>query len=142
MERRSWRLIVLVAILAILAAACSTDDQLQKGITCVDDSQHCVSERSSALGQLVGDKQRAWMQEPPPAAAYASGVRLFAFKQKTREMTCQELAQGRREADAGPGVLRGPQGQGLTPAQISRGVMLSTEVSRELASEMKRRCPA
>ncbi len=29
---------------------------------------------------------------------------------------------------------------GLTPAQVSRGVMLAHEVSRELAAEMKRLC--
>ena len=90
----------------------------------------------------MSDRQRTWVRQPAPAAAYASGVRLFAFKQRKRELTCDELAIGRREADAGPSVLRGPQGQGLTPAQISRGVMLATEVSRELGNEMRRRCRA
>jgi hypothetical protein len=36
--------------------------------------------------------------------------------------------------------LRGPGGAGLTPAQISRGVILASEVARELAKEIKRRC--
>ena len=135
----------LAAGLSLLVAGCSLDTGSQinpKGMTCVDDSQHCISERGSALSQLMGDKQRAWVRDQPPPAAYASGVRLFAFKQKKRELTCEELSLGRKEAEAGPGTLRGPQGQGLTPAQISRGVMLATEVSRELDTEMKRRCRA
>ena len=114
----------------------------QKGMACVDDSPGCISERKEALGQIMGDKQRQWVRQPASAEAYASGVRLFAYKQKKRELSCEELASGRREADAGPATLRGPQGKGLTPAQISRGVMLSGEVARELEVEMKRRCKA
>jgi hypothetical protein len=88
------------------------------------------------------DKGRAWVRQPAPPAAYASGVRLFAYKQRKRELSCDELAHGRKEADAGPGVLRGPEGRALTPAQVARGVMLAQEVSRELANETKRRCRA
>ena len=136
---------ILSAGLALLVGACSADsgpELVPKGMSCVDDSQHCVSERSSALGHLMNDKQRAWVRQPAPAEAYASGVRLFAFKQRKRELTCEELAIGRKEAEAGPGTLRGPQGKGLRPDQVARGVMLSTEVSRELDNEFKRRCKA
>ena len=66
-------------------------------------------------------------------------MRLFALKSKKKELTCDELAHGRNEADRAPGVLRGARGN-LTPAQVSRGIMLASEVSRELAAEMKRRC--
>ena len=132
-------------VLALLAAACSTDSTPQlngRGMSCVDDSQTCVGERSAALNHLMNDNQRAWVRQPATPESYASGVRLFAFKQKKKEMSCDELAVGRREAEAGPGTLRGPQGKGLSPAQISRGAMLSTEVARELDGEMKRRCRA
>lgn len=112
------------------------------GYRCVDDSIACVSHRQSVLRGLLADPKRHWVREPADANAYATGVRLFAFKTKKRELTCPELALGRREADAGPAVLRGPQGRHLTPAQVSRGAMLSTEVSRELGKEMGRRCPA
>ena len=111
-------------------------------MACVDDSQTCVSERSAALNHLMSDKQRAWVHQPAPPEAYASGVRLFAFKQKKKEMSCDELAIGRREADAAPATLRGPQGKGLSPAQVSRGIMLAADISRELDGEMKRRCKA
>jgi len=67
-------------------------------------------------------------------------VRLFALKNKKKDLTCDELARGRDEADRAPGVLRGPEGTNLTPAQKSRGIMLASEVSRELGAEIKRRC--
>ena len=131
------------AAFACLLAGCSNGSPPEiggKGLACVDDSQACIAERSGALNQLMADKQRTWVRQPAPAAAYASGVRLFAYKQRKRELSCDELSIGRREADAGPGVLRGPDGRGLTTAQIARGVMLAQEVGRELSTEQKRRC--
>lgn len=110
------------------------------GLGCVDDSPHCISQRSNALRAMLADPQRRWVREPASPWAYASGVRLFAFKQKKRELTCDELAIGQREAEAAAGTLRGPGGAGLTPAQISRGVMFGEEVGRELANERRRRC--
>ena len=65
-------------------------------------------------------------------------MRLFAFKAKKRELTCEELAHGRRE-DGAAGALK-VAGAGLTPAQVSRGTMLAAEVSRELRNELGRRC--
>ena len=137
--------LVPVVAAAFLLGACGNGgqtDNLAKGLHCVDDSPGCISERGAALNQLMGDKDRAWVRQSAPPAAYASGVRLFAFKQRKRELSCDELSAGRREADAGPAVLRGPDGRGLTTSQVARGVMLSQEVSRELSTEMKRRCRA
>lgn len=111
-------------------------------VKCVDDSPTCVSQRQSQLKTMLADKDRKWVSQPATADAYAGGVRLFAFKSRKRDLSCAELAAGRREAEAGPAVLRGPAGRHLTPAQVSRGAMLATEVSRELNGEMKRRCPA
>lgn len=111
-------------------------------VKCVDDSPHCIAQRQSQLKAMLADKDRRWIGHAATADAYAGGVRLFAFKSRKKDLSCAELAVGRREADAGPAVLRGPAGRHLTPAQVSRGAMLSTEVSRELSSEMKRRCPA
>ena len=112
----------------------------QAGLGCVDDSRQCVDQRAAALRSLVGDPSRKWVREPAGPEAYASGVRMYAFKQKKRDLTCDELALGKREADAAPGVLRGPGGQTLTPAQISRGVMFSADVGKELGTEQRRRC--
>lgn len=138
---------VLAALCSALAlSACSTGGGPEissgRGLGCVDDSQLCISERSAALNAMMADRQRAWVRQPATPASYASGVRLFAFKQKKRELTCDELAIGRREASAGPGILRGPDGRGLTTPQIARGVMLAEEVGRELGTEARRRCGA
>jgi hypothetical protein len=108
------------------------------GLTCVDDSSDCVAQRQRTLKYLVDDRDRTWVKAHAPAEAYASGVRLFALKSKKKELTCDELASGRNEADRAPAVLRAAGN--LTPAQVSRGIMLASEVSRDLAAEMKRRC--
>jgi hypothetical protein len=128
---------------AALAAACAgsgPDISGPAGLKCVDDSQHCISQRGKVLDGYMADKSRNWVKEPPSADAYASGVRLFAFSKRRKELSCAELAHGKHEADAAPGALRGPGGTHLTPAQVSRGVMLAHEVSRELAREIKKRC--
>lgn len=144
--RQMGRRAAILAVLLPLAGCAGGEDSavaaLGKGQTCVDDSPTCVSERSQALNGLMADKNRAWVRQPPQPAAYASGVRLFAYKQQRKQLSCEELSIGKREADAGPATLRGPSGKGLTPAQISRGVMLSTEVARELDGEFRRRCKA
>ena len=132
-------------VLVGVAGGCSSgNDDVQfstaVGLGCVDDSRHCIDQRQAALSSMMADRDRRWVKEPATPSAYASGVRLFAFKSRKKELTCEELAHGRREADAGPGVLRGPGGASLTPAQVSRGVMLATEVSKELGAEMGRRC--
>ena len=67
------------------------------------------------------------------------GGRLFAFKNKKKDLSCEELAHGRKEADAAPAALRS-NGTGLTPAQVSRGAMLAHDVGRELGNEYNRRC--
>ena len=131
---------------ALLLASCSfggfTTDSGPAPSGCVDDSQECIDRRGAALRSMMADKNRRWVKEPATAGSYASGVRLFAYKSRKRDLTCEELAHGRREADAAPFALRGPSAAGLSPAQISRGSMLAAEVSKELAVEMKRRCKA
>ena len=134
----------LVLFAAFCLSACAGGDgpdiASPAGLGCVDDSLECITKRQAALRQLVADKDRSWVKVPPNAASYASGVRLFAYKTKKKELSCEELSAGRREADGAPGVLRGPQAAQLTPAQASRGIMLAGEVSRELGNEMARRC--
>ena len=135
-----------VAALGLALAGCSTVPPPEIGpwteVKCVDDSPGCVAQRQTQLKAMLADRERRWVAHPATPDAYAGGVRLFAFKTRKKELSCAELAAGRREADAGPAVLRGPGGRHLTPAQVSRGAMLSTEISRELQGEMRRRCPA
>ena len=110
------------------------------GLSCVDDSSHCISQREKALDTLMADKSRGWVKQPASPEAYASGVRLFALNKKRKDLTCDELASGKREADAGPAVLRTQSGGRLTPAQVARGVMLAGEVGRDLGNEFAKRC--
>ncbi len=132
------------AVLAASILGCSlgldNNSGAHVGMNCVDDSKHCIDERTAALRSIINDKDRKWVKEPATPAAYASGVRLFAFKHHKRSLTCDELALGRREADNANVALRSPGSTELTPAQVSRGVMLGAEVSRELTAEMQRRC--
>lgn len=126
-------------------AGCGGGPEPPLGVTdvkCIDDSPACIAQRQSLLRSMLADRERRWVKQPATADAYASGVRLFAFKSRKKELSCDELATGRREAEAGPSVLRGPAGKHLTLAQVSRGAMLSAEVSRELSAEMQRRCRA
>ena len=135
-----------VLLLAVLGSGCANSllgPSPPATVTpCVDDSSDCIGKRQAELKRMMADPKRSWVRETADAKAYASGVRLFAFKQRKRELSCDELVIGRKEADAGPQILRGPDGKALTLSQVSRGVMLSQEVSRELNTEMKKRCKA
>jgi hypothetical protein len=139
-RRRS--LPVLVLLFAPMApVGCSGPNVTtgaSSGLTCIDDSSDCVAKRQRTLRYLVDDNDRSWVRAHAPAEAYASGVRLFALKTKKKELSCGELAHGKSEADRAPAVLR--SANNIPPAQVSRGIMLASEVSRELAAEMKRRC--
>ena len=136
---------LLSAIVALSAClgACASDPPMpppQAGLRCVDDSAHCISPREKVFDSYMADKSRAWVKQPAAPEAHASGVRLFALSKRRKDLTCDELQHGKREADAAPAALRGPGGKGLTPAQISRGVMLAGDVGRELAKEISKRC--
>lgn len=132
--------LIVAAATGAIAACSGSSVGTGSGLTCVDDSPGCVERRQRTLRYLIEDNDRAWIKARPPAEAYASGVRMFAMQKKKRELSCEELKYARAEADRAPGILRGPEGANLTPAQKSRGIMLASEVSRDLAREMKRRC--
>ncbi len=121
------------------AAGTGSDLDARAGLGCVDDSPECISRRQATLRHFVDDSQRAWVKEPATPEAYASGVRLFAFKSKKKELTCDELTHGRKEAAGAKAALASAGGK-LTPTQVARGTMLASEVGRELETEYKRRC--
>lgn len=132
----------LLAAIGMSVSGCAVGDapiEANAGLSCVDDSPRCISERQIALKSLVADPQRRWVKEPASPAAYASGVRMFAFKQTKKQLSCEELAAGKREADGASASLKGA-GSMLTPAQVSRSTMFAHEVGRELSNEMKKRC--
>ena len=116
-------------------------DDSRAGLSCIDDSPHCVERRQAALKALLADKDRKWVREAATPHAHATGVRMFAFRSRKAELSCEELLHGHREATAAPKALKGHQG--FSPAQISRASLFAAEVQRELAAEMrKRRCRA
>jgi hypothetical protein len=131
--------------LGLLMSACSGfgSDDPRAGLSCLDDSQECIDKRQVTLKSMLDDQDRKWVKEPTNPQAHASGVRLFAFRSRKKELTCEELALGRREADSVPKTLRGPEGKSLSPPQVARANLFAAEVSKELAAEMRaRRCKA
>lgn len=133
-------LLAVCAVAAGCAGSQAPEVATHSGLHCVDDSPECIGRRQQTLRHMTSDQTRSWVRQPASADAYASGVRMFAFKTKKKELSCDELAHGRREADAAPGVLRGPSAKGLTTAQVARGIMFAQDVGRELGNEMGRRC--
>ena len=112
----------------------------QRGLKCVDDSNVCISQRKMVYDSYMADKSRAWMRQPAGPHEYASGVRLMAYSKMRKDLSCDELAHAKEEADRGPAALNAGAHAGLNSAQVARGAMLAREVSRELASELARRC--
>ena len=134
-----------VVALALLLAGCSADiSKPETGSTasygCLDDSPACIAQRQASLKQMQGDPSRTWVRQPANINSYATGVRLFAFKTEKQRLTCDELAIGKREAEAAPGVLRGAQAQAIQPLIRNRSLMFAGEVGQELTREAQRRC--
>lgn len=136
-------LIGLGATSALALAGCSNSAppplDPSAGLTCVDDSAHCIRTRVASVKALSADRQRSWLRQRPTPKAYASGVRLFALRNNKGNLSCAELAHARKEASGAHAALRTP-GAGLSPAQISRATMLAQEVRRDLTREYRRRC--
>jgi hypothetical protein len=135
-----------VAGVALFLAGCAfttTESSMSptSSYGCLDDSKACVDQRQASLKLLLADRSKAWVRHPATAEDYATGVRMFAFKSRKKDLSCQDLAHGRSEADAAAPSLKSAGGR-LSPAMISRGTMFAAEVSRELVAEMRRRCKA
>jgi hypothetical protein len=133
-----------VLVLVLLLGGCSAeiskpDAPRPQAYGCLDDSPQCIQSRQAALQQLQADKSRTWVRQPATMNSYATGVRLFAFKTEKQRLSCDELAIGRREADAAPGVLRSGEAQSIQPFVRNRSLMLAGEVSKELTREAQRR---
>ena len=137
---------ILLSACALLFAGCSgsvsesTSNSPLNTHGCVEDSKACIDQRQAALRTLQSDASRGWVRQPATVNAYATGVRMFAFKTEKTRLTCDELGIGRREADNAPGILRSPQATGLSPAVVSRSIMFASEVSHDIVREQQRRC--
>jgi len=82
--------------LGLIVSACSGPYDERAGLSCIDDTQDCVDQRQVTLKSMIGDQDRKWVRESATPQAHASGVRLFAFRSRKKEMSCEELAIGRR----------------------------------------------
>lgn len=111
------------------------------GLNCLDDSAECIAKRQATLKYFLSAPDRAWIRQRPDAAAYASGVRLFAYKRQMNQLSCSELKTGLSEANGASKTLKAGRAR-LTPAQVSRGKLLAREVARQLQREHKKRCKA
>jgi hypothetical protein len=136
--------IVALLLASIVASGCGGNNAAlgdqARGLKCVDDSNVCISQRKQVYDSYMADPSRAWVKQPAGPHEYASGVRLMALSKKRKELTCDELAHAKEEADRAPSALSGGVYAGLTSGQIARGAMLARDVSRELAQEIARRC--
>jgi hypothetical protein len=145
-SRARMAMLAAVGACGVLLCACSGlfgSDDSKAGMSCLDDTPQCVEQRQSTLKTMLADKDHGWVKEAATPQAHASGVRLFAFRSMKKDMSCEELAHARKEADSAGKSLHGPESKNLSPAQISRATLFAAEVSKELAAEMKsRRCKA
>lgn len=107
---------------------------------CVDDSKMCIEKRALALKGMLADPKRTWVTKPETAAAYATGVKLFAYKGKKVEMSCAELAHGREETRTMPQVLKPGSVQGMNDSRLAQVRDLSGQVHKELNKEFDRAC--
>ena len=127
--------------LALSACSLFGPDDPRAGLSCLDDSKECVDRRRVTLDSYLADNDHKWIKEPATAQAHVSGVRLFAFRSRKKELSCEELARGRREADSVAKSLHGPEGKEISPALIARATLFASEVSKELTAEIRaRRC--
>ena len=77
------------------------------GLKCVDDSNVCISQRKQVFDSYMADPSRSWVRQPAGPHEYASGVRLMALSKKRKELSCEELAHAKAEADRAPSALSG-----------------------------------
>jgi hypothetical protein len=95
----------------------------------------------TALKKMVDDRKRGWVGDHQPAAAYSDGTRLFAYRALRKKLTCRELTLALTEVHAAAKSLAG-EVPGVSPEQISRTRLLSTQVEGELSKEHGARCRA
>jgi hypothetical protein len=134
----------IVAILAAILASCSATEPepppAHSAVGCVDDSKTCIERRGQALKVMLADPKRTWVTRPENAAAYATGVKLFAYKGKKAELSCAELAHGREETRLMPQALKPGVVPGMNDSRLAQVRDLSGQMHKELSKEFDRAC--
>ena len=133
--------LVIAAVFSSSGCSMSLQQELgeRRGLNCVDDSPRCLAERRTALTAMMSDTSSTWIENPPTATADASGVRLFAYKKRKKNLNCRQLKIGYGEAKGARERLNKTKNPSLTPALRARGAILGDEVARELKRELERR---
>jgi len=103
----------------------------------------CGSDRECLLRlkALIDDPDHHWIGREQPAADYAQGIRLFAYRALKSRLTCDELRLALKEIDAVGELYQRPVA-GVSPDQTARVRILSAKVGGELRAERASRCSA
>jgi hypothetical protein len=91
------------------------------------------------LKALVSNPDRRWLKKPEEPAAFANGVRLFAYMALQKKLSCEELAVALLETEKAEKVFRGTV-PGVRPMQVVAARRLSVQVARDLQAESAARC--
>lgn len=95
----------------------------------------------AVLKTLIDDRDRSWVGQQQPAAAYANGTRLFAYRALRKKLNCRELGLALDEVGLTAKAYSWPV-PGLTQEQTTRTRALSAQVEGELTKERAARCRA
>jgi hypothetical protein len=91
------------------------------------------------LRALVSNPDRRWVKQPEEPAAFANGVRLFAYMALQKQLTCDELAAALVETENAEKSFRGTV-PGVRPLQVVAARRLSVRIARDLRAETAARC--
>jgi hypothetical protein len=91
------------------------------------------------LRVLVGSSDRRWVKRPEEPAAFANGVRMFAYMALQNKLTCDELAAALLETENAEKAFRGTV-PGVRPMQVVAARRLSVRIARDLRAEAAARC--
>jgi hypothetical protein len=91
------------------------------------------------LRALVGGSDRRWLKQPEETAAFANGVRMFAYMALQKKLTCDELAAALLETENAEKAFRGAV-PGVRPMQVVAARRLSVRIARDLRAETAARC--
>ena len=91
------------------------------------------------LRTLVGSPDRRWVKQPEAPAAFANGVRMFAYMALQKKLTCDELSAALLETENAERAFRGTV-PGVRPMQVVAARRLSVRIARDLRAETTARC--
>lgn len=127
-------------------AACGGMEDDRAGLACVDDSKDYMDEApGDARAACSPTRKKPAVKDTRDSASACFGRSLASpYRTQKKDLNCDELAAGRREADSRMARAAGPDAKGLSPLGVPRASMFAAEVSKELTAEEcgARRCKA